>query len=65
VERATADPGITYTLMASDSLSDTFSASTDAFFVGEEISGDYKSVTNRIPTDGKNTEFLRMDVEEN
>jgi lysophospholipase L1-like esterase len=65
VERASTNSGITYTLQQTSNLiSQAFSNSVDAVFVGEAVSGAYKSVTNRIPTDGKTAEYLRVKVEE-
>jgi hypothetical protein len=37
----------------------------DAVFVGEAVDGEYKPVTSRIPTDGKTTENLRVELLEN
>jgi hypothetical protein len=65
VERATTNHGLTYEIVTADNLTNrTFAPSTDAVFAGEGQAGDYKTVTNLIPTDGKSAEFLRVEVEE-
>ena len=66
VERAAAGSGLTYTLEHSfNLLPANWTNSLDAVFLGEAVNGDYKTVTNGIPTDGKVTEFLRMKIESN
>ena len=66
VERATAGSGLTYTLERSLNLFPAnWITSPDAVFLGEAVNGNYKSVTNGIPTDGKATEFLRVKIEAN
>jgi hypothetical protein len=59
MERASNDSGLTYTLDKSTDLTNgSFDICADAVFVGETVVGEYKTVTHRIPTDGKTTEFI-------
>ena len=65
LKRVSAENGLTYSLLQNEDLvSGTWTNHGDIVEVGEGTPvGDFKTVTNRIPTDGKALEFIRLVVE--
>jgi hypothetical protein len=65
VRRTTAGHGLTYTLEQCYNLpGHAWSNHADIVKVGESVpSGGFKYVTNNVPTDGKNLEFIRLNIE--
>ena len=62
-ERVTAGHGLTYTLKTTASLTNSWTPVVDATPLGDGPTvDDFKTVTNQIPTDGKTTEFIRLEI---
>jgi hypothetical protein len=67
LKRVSADNGLTYSLVQSQNLVlGSWTNNGDIVEVGESAAvGDFKTVTNRVPTDGKTQEFIQLQIEQN
>lgn len=67
LKRVSAENGLTYSLVQSqDLMQGGWTNNGDIVEVGESaVVGDFKTVTNRVPTDGKSQEFIRLMIESN
>ncbi len=67
LKRVSADNGLTYSLVQNQDLTGgSWTNQGDIVEAGESAAvGDFKTVTNRVPTDGKTQEFIRLKIEQN
>jgi hypothetical protein len=65
LKRVSAENGLTYSLVQNpDLMQGSWTNSGDIVEAGESAAvGDFKTVTNRVPTDGKTQEFIRLVIE--
>jgi hypothetical protein len=65
LKRISSENGLTYSLVQSQDLTDdSWMNNGDIVEVGESAAvGDFKTVTNQVPTDGKSREFVKLLIE--